>query len=74
MAQVREGSAAYITQHSPVRRGASVARVQHGLNAGLVILCSVHASDLQVIRAQNLPLAVDSGVLLRGDSCAQHAS
>ena len=49
-----------------------MAGVQHGFNAGLVVLGSMHASDLQCICGQDLPLTVHSGELLRGDSGAGH--
>lgn len=35
-----------------------MARVQHGVNAGLVVLSSVHAAHLEGICRQDLALAV----------------
>ena len=55
---------AHIAQDSSVRGGSSMSGVQHGFNAGLVVLGGVHASLLQGISRQDVALAVDSRVVL----------
>ena len=52
---------AYIPQDSSVGRGACVARMQHSVDTGLVVLRRMHAPHLQGICRQDLALAVHPG-------------
>ena len=56
-----EGEGAHIPQDGSVGCGACMARVQHGVNTGLVILRCMHAPHLQGICRQDLALTVHSG-------------